>query len=153
MNHIEYYKNHWPSNGSKIDSFGQLDRLGLPRPRMEGSGSVALARFSDPKHLGQDWRTLTRDLRPPRWAGVPRFRGLPLRHGPAGFKEAWQQKVELDFVKCQLSSIFCMFSRDQNCMLSFVRMLCAVFASSLPCSVLSHATLTGQDCTKWYLMF
>eukprot|EP00913_Durusdinium_trenchii_P032200 g30152.t1 len=36
---------------------------------MEGSGSVALARFSDPKHLGQDWRTLTRDLRPPRWAG------------------------------------------------------------------------------------
>ncbi|CAK9091524.1 unnamed protein product [Durusdinium trenchii] len=65
-------------------AWGAVDFL----PMMEGSGSVALARFSDPKHLGQDWRTLTRDLRPPRWAGVPRFRGLPLRHGPAGFKDA-----------------------------------------------------------------
>ena len=61
-----------------------------------GSAKLALQRFSDAANLSLDWRTVTRDL--PRNSlrfegfgalGAPylgRFRGLPFRPGPAGFK-------------------------------------------------------------------
>ena len=67
------------------------------RPRTShGSAKLALQRFSDPANLSLDWRTVTRDLprNSPRFEGfgalgapyLGRFRGLPFRPGPAGFK-------------------------------------------------------------------
>ncbi|CAJ1383274.1 unnamed protein product [Effrenium voratum] len=64
--------------------WGAVDFL----PHMQSSPAcTALHRFSQPENLGLDWRMLTKDL--PKPQALPgRFRGLPARPGPDGFKEA-----------------------------------------------------------------
>lgn len=75
-------------------TWGAIDFLPMTS---HGSAKLALRRFSDPANLSLDWRTVTRDLPRNRSfegfgaLGAPylgRFRGLPFRPGPAGFKEA-----------------------------------------------------------------
>lgn len=79
-------------------TWGAIDFLPMTS---HGSAKLALQRFSDPAQLSLDWRTVTRDLpgTAPSFEGfgalaavgapfLGRFRGLPFRPGPAGFKEA-----------------------------------------------------------------
>ena len=76
----------------------------MSHPRTsQGSAKLALQRLSDPANLSLDWRTVTRDLpRSPSFEGfgalgapyLGRFRGLPFRPGPAGFKAAGMRMGE-----------------------------------------------------------
>lgn len=68
----------------------------LPEMRY-GDSLIALQRFSDPENLGRDWRTLTKDLRPP--VGIPgRLADLPwatLQGFPAALAKARKEGSRL----------------------------------------------------------
>jgi len=53
----------------------------------DGDARVALERFSAPENIGQDWRSLSVGLRPPR-ASRQRLPGLPFAFGEEGFRTA-----------------------------------------------------------------
>ena len=73
----------------------------LPSMSSVPEGIVALERFSKTENLGQDWRSLTRDL-PATTSLLPRrFRYLPSTAGPQGFAEALRRIRTRDGVRQQ----------------------------------------------------
>merc|ERR1712226_1035979 len=66
-------------------TWGALDFL----PSMQrGDARIALDRFSSLENLGQDWRRLTKDLKPPDFYGHQRLPGLPSLFRPNSFQNA-----------------------------------------------------------------